>query len=660
MKLREANLADNVCHGAPLEKKQMEDTRWYWQNTNGFQMPDPKGGTFLTAMQHMRDADVDAGGFNEINLDTQKNHIKRKLLTAVQETSKQCRVQTSSSPIIAAHNYKPGGTVSFLRDDLVSRYNSKGSDPYGRLSYVRLNCRDNACITYITAYQPGEGQPKPESMSVITQQNSIFLKENRRNPSNVRHHFVKDLTKFLKILRKQGDRIILAGDFNDVIGETGQGMSKICKLFDLVDPIYQMYGPPPPQFATWVDGKRVIDYILISKNLLTHVTRCGYEPFLHRVRGDHRGMYIDFNTSSLFGAETTQLATMAKRKLHSSNPAHVTAYFQHKIKYLHDHNFFVKLEELKQSPSDALAERLDRTLLRASLYAEARIPQYPSVPFSPTIADLRNTLGLYRMLLFQHHHGIELHDQIRDAISRQYEHFLFPDTLEECKIGYNSTLQALRKAEKDAVHHRSDFLQKKAESYADSGDATAESYLKRLQQCEDTSRVFKKCAIARGKHQKGGFSTIEVPRDPVVHPKQCTEWRTVDCPKEIETLLLERNRLHFGQAQGTPITVPPLSQEVNFEASTITTDLILNGSYTHEDLDEITQTLIDHLQRVSPPSVDSLVTMEQFASKFKTWRENTSTSPSGQHLGHYKSLFSRHSIPKKKSRWIPQRRVQTV
>ena len=81
MKLREANLADNVCHGAPLQKKQLEDTRLYWQNTNGFQVPDPKGGTFLTAMQHMRDADVDAGGFNEINLDTKKNHIKRKLLS---------------------------------------------------------------------------------------------------------------------------------------------------------------------------------------------------------------------------------------------------------------------------------------------------------------------------------------------------------------------------------------------------------------------------------------------------------------------------------------------------------------------------------------------------------------------------------------------------
>jgi hypothetical protein len=108
--------------------------------------------------------------------------------------------------------------------------------------------------------------------------------------------------------------------------------------------------------------------------------------------------------------------------------------------------------------------------------------------------------------------------------------------------------------------------------------------------------VYSKCAYIRGRHKKGGFNTIEVPEDPNISPKTCTKWRTVDCPKEIETFLLERNRQHFGQAQGTPFTIPPISQEINFEASTTTTDLILHGSFTHEDLDETTQLLVDHLQ----------------------------------------------------------------
>ena len=100
------------------------------------------------------------------------------------------------------------------------------------------------------------------------------------------------------------------------------------------------------------------------------------------------------------------------------------------------------------------------------------------------------------------------------------------------------------------------------------GNLTSAQYLRLLKQWEDTAGVFRKCAQARGKCKQSGFTSIEVPADPTVHPKQATEWRTVDCPQEIESLLLKRCRSHFGQAQGTPMTVPPpLSQEINFEAS---------------------------------------------------------------------------------------------
>jgi hypothetical protein len=39
------------------------------------------------------------------------------------------------------------------------------------------------------------------------------------------------------------------------------------------------------------------------------------------------------------------------------------------------------------------------------------------------------------------------------------------------------------------------------------------------------------------------------------------------------------------------------------------------------------------------------VTEAEFNSRFKTWNERTSTSPSGLHLGHYKALIGKHSLP---------------
>jgi len=118
---------------------------------------------------------------------------------------------------------------------------------------------------------------------------------------------------------------------------------------------------------------------------------------------------------------------------------------------------------------------------------------------------------------------------------------------------------------------------------------------------------------------------------------------------EIEEHLLKRNRAHFGQAQGTPLTVYPLNQVINFEASTATTDLILDGRFTHEDLNDTTSLLIDHLQRVSVPAVNSRLTLSEFEGKIKSWTEKTSTSPSGVHLGHYKACFTPHIYPSKKT-----------
>ena len=36
----------------------------------------------------------------------------------------------------------------------------------------------------------------------------------------------------------------------------------------------------------------------------------------------------------------------------------------------------------------------------------------------------------------------------------------------------------------------------------------------------------------------------------------------------------------------------------------------------------------------------SEITHDEWKNKFKHWKESTSTSPSGVHLGHYKTLFN--------------------
>lgn len=128
-------------------------------------------------------------------------------------------------------------------------------------------------------------------------------------------------------------------------------------------------------------------------------------------------------------------------------------------------------------------------------------------------------------------------------------------------------------------------------------------------------------------------------------PKTCVEWRQIEVPTEVLFHLQQRNRLHFGQAKGTPFAVPPLSDGLGFQGDGDVGEQILQGTYDTTDLDDNVALLIEHMkQSAEMAALEShpTVTEAEYTQKLKVWKESTSTSPSGLHLGHYKALISKH------------------
>ena len=103
-----------------------------------------------------------------------------------------------------------------------------------------------------------------------------------------------------------------------------------------------------------------------------------------------------------------------------------------------------------------------------------------------------------------------------------------------------------------------------------------------------------------------------------------------------------RNRLHFGQAEGTPFTRPPLQPECNWSATSPAAEQLLHGTYTHNITTPQCRELLQACQaQAELNSVPHELTFEEFRGKISRWRESTTTSPSGRHLGRYKALFTR-------------------
>jgi hypothetical protein len=139
---------------------------------------------------------------------------------------------------------------------------------------------------------------------------------------------------------------------------------------------------------------------------------------------------------------------------------------------------------------------------------------------------------------------------------------------------------------------------------------------------------------------------LEIPKDPSEDPKKCTEWQIVDISTEIVSNLQRRNTIHFGQAQGTPFTVPPLSIALQFTGEGPGTDDLHSGQWEIPGLDENVQLLLQHLKmsdEMASIPCKATISDAEFTGKLQVWKESTTTSPSGSHLGHNKALISKHA-----------------
>ena len=184
--------------------------------------------------------------------------------------------------------------------------------------------------------------------------------------------------------------------------------------------------------------------------------------------------------------------------------------------------------------------------------------------------------------------------------------------------------------------------------------------LRQMKKAEQKARVYNLLKFQRNNLlQAGGIDRLEVPAswpnmedydesidynltDPKsLDPTDSSQWKNVICPKEIEFYLRLRNCRHFGQAEGTPSTSPSMKQKFNWSATTNEAELVLNCEYTDKALSHVQRMLLDNMKRVtSNESSPTYLTSTKFDNQMKKWRESTSTSPSGRHLGHYKVLLS--------------------
>ena len=296
-----------------------------------------------------------------------------------------------------------------------------------------------------------------------------------------------------------------------------------------------------------------------------------------------------------------------------------------------------------------MAESLDRDFQRASHHAARLCSRRTQAPWSPRLAEAWAELHFYRLACTKLRVDANLSPAFH-KLQSQWPHLPkeVPTDQNAISQGHAQALKKLKEARLHAKEFREEHLKKRAELYSAMQDNGKHKALQRLIRAESQHRVYNKIRYLRNQESGTmGLTSLKIPRN--ISPgnvdamKQLPDspdhWETVTVPERIESLLLQRNRHHFGQSEGTPFTMPPLQANIGYKADGYAAELILAGQMDEVAVEPATQLLIEHLQSRTAATLHGTISAKEVCGKLMSWKESTSTSPSGLHLGHYHCMW---------------------
>ena len=106
--------------------------------------------------------------------------------------------------------------------------------------------------------------------------------------------------------------------------------------------------------------------------------------------------------------------------------------------------------------------------------------------------------------------------------------------------------------------------------------------IRQLRAIEQMKKTHASIGFYMKPNQKSDLKHIEVPRDfknwNNISKSKKIRWDTVTDPEQIEEILIDRNRQHLGQAQGTLFTTPEVLKLIGYNGYSEGSDSVLKGT----------------------------------------------------------------------------------
>ena len=674
------------AYGQPHGTKQDTDIRIYFQNVKGLTYS-ASGEDYDYYLSCTRNLEVDIVGMAETNTAWVHPHLRSLFISRARKHFLMAKVSFSSptqhiDPIPVNETYQSGGTTTLLTSTLVPMaYGNDITDPtgLGRWSGITIRGKDTKQLSVITAYRvcPGSINTSPIG-SAFSREFEFHRTQGTKSP-NPRRIFLHDLRRIIIHLQSLGNSVILMLDSNAQLEEDRdlQEMTTACDLHDL------HYSSPAP--STYLgSATRRIDHMFGCSIVVNSMSGSGSLSYLEGPQSDHRGLFVDLNHISLLGVPklSPAIQTASSRLLKSGNPETVALYHTAMHSYYHDHNMIERMEHLSRNSNDMplhvlriALEKWDLDQGRAMQFAESCLAR-PAKPYawSPTLRDAGLVYRYWKLRLHEIQKQLNYTNTFdrMEALARQHDPtFSLPLrhsqhlTTIEVKVHLNLARIHLWNCQKRSSDIRfKSYLDLLAEYVNDTNPSTQKESTRRAKIVKNTIRsersktMYANIRQVVKPEQRGGLTKLLVPRDRrqpdlpgnfqeflgTTDPADII-WDTLLDKESIEYNLLRYNRSSFRAASVSPCGHGDIHEKLKFNSLSTEASELLSGTLPtawigHDALlrEFLTSFAIpDSVKSTSPISTD--VSEEDVKFGFKKWKETTSTSPSGRHLGHYKAII---------------------
>jgi len=492
-------------------------------------------------------------------------------------------------------------------------------------------------------------------MTVSAQQ--IHLMQAQGLPNlNPQKLFLTDLITQIKQWRQANKEVVLCIDANKPVDDLCSDISRLFTETDMIN-LHHHCHPALNKPATHQRGSQAIDLIAGSPLVASALLHAWIHPFGDPVsiKGDHRLLGIDLDPEILFGTADLPPHHVQTRGTNSRHPQKVTKFCKRVVDQCNQYRLAERIAMLQTLPRlethhQAELKDIDERLTKILLQADRACTPPQESSWSPKLNQAYLRHRLWNLELTAHQTKRDLSTAI-NLIRQQLQPSPL-DALEltrSLSVNLRNAQKALRAAQKAADTLRQQHLEAVLNDARAANQGKKSQALTNLIRAEQNRCCYSAFRQTTKPKSQGGLAYITVP-DGNNSPT------TILDKDDMNLTLLEYSRTHVATAQGTPFTVEPLNHLLHYDGLTLFGDRILQGRVELEELpiDDATRALLYNMRDKTKPHDDRThpLIYDDLQNGIKKWPEKTSTSPSGRHLGIYKSL-QKHVLTKEALEALP-------